>query len=90
MAPGINGLVAFNSSFVILLHEMGHAFGLCDMYGLQLSEKCDKDHVSRPAIGSGGVMREGGQLSLQQDDRDGVRSLFERYIVLHQKGKKKP
>ena len=87
MLPGwrVNGLVSFNSSFNILLHEMGHAFGLCDMYQPALSESCDMNHVSNPINASGSVMREGGQLHLEQDDRDGVKSLFVRYREMYRK-----
>jgi hypothetical protein len=85
---GVNGLVSFNSSFNILLHEIGHAFGLCDMYLPAMTESCDMNHVSHPINAYSSIMREGGQLSLQQDDRDGVKSLFERYISLNRKPKK--
>jgi hypothetical protein len=81
----VNGLVSFNSSFNILLHEMGHAFGLCDMYQPAMSESCDMNHVSNPINVSDSVMREGGQLNLEQDDRDGVSSLFMRYQKMYQK-----
>ena len=81
----VNGLVSFNSSFNILLHEMGHAFGLCDMYQPALSESCDMNHVSNPINESDSVMREGGQMHLEQDDRDGVKSLFVRYRAMYRR-----
>jgi hypothetical protein len=81
----VNGLVSFNSSFNILLHEMGHAFGLCDMYQPAMSESCDMRHVSMPINSSDSLMREGGQMNLEQDDRDGVKSLFVRYREMYRK-----
>jgi hypothetical protein len=81
----VNELVSFNSSFNILLHEMGHAFGLCDMYQPALSESCDMNHVSNPIQPSGSLMMEGGQMHLEQDDRDGIKSLFVRYREMYRK-----
>jgi hypothetical protein len=68
----------FLSSLPTLLHEMGHAFGLCDLYGEEI-EYCDKDHLT-PVVGSSMMLdTNGDSFNLAQDDIDGIRAVFKFY-----------
>ena len=68
----------FLSSLPTLLHEMGHAFGLCDLYGNEI-EYCDQKHFT-PVTGSSMMLdTNGDSFNLAQDDVDGIRALFSFY-----------
>jgi hypothetical protein len=68
----------FLSSLPTLLHEMGHAFGLCDLYQPEV-RYCDKDH--RTPVSGSSMMRDtnGDSFNLAQDDIDGIRAVFRFY-----------
>lgn len=72
------------STYPLLIHELGHAFGLCDTYAIDdtFQKRCDPlfstSVTSREQPNS--IMKDGGgYLFLTPDDVDGVRRLFLRY-----------
>jgi hypothetical protein len=68
----------YYSTYINLLHEMGHAFGLCDTYPPTRTKDCDRSFRSRYHGPS--VMRDAGYYFLTDDDVIGIRSLFFRFI----------
>ncbi len=75
--------VVYNTSYGDLLHEFGHAFGLCDTYNVKLN--CDPDHVSNWYYQPKSVMSAGNFLHLSTDDIAGIRHLFLRFFYLSNK-----
>lgn len=71
----------WNSTYPILLHEVGHAFGLADMYRGEFSTQCDQKNRSRRKVNGRGrmIMNGADQFYLGQDDYHGIRSLFKRF-----------
>jgi len=67
-----------------MIHEVGHAFGLCDLYMgsnkkfYKGRENCDENHFTGHTKGA--VMNNTKSFYLTQDDIDGVFSLYERYL----------
>ena len=72
------------SSYAVLLHEIGHAFGLCDTINNPRDYDCDPRHVSvaNPADQPPSVMRDADYYYLTSDDRAGVRDAFHRFSYL--------
>lgn len=64
------------STFRVLLHEFGHALGLCDTQEGR-RELCDMKFTT-PQI-SGSVMSDSAYLSLTDDDKKGILKAFELY-----------
>lgn len=63
------------STHLILVHEMGHAFGMCDTYGKYAAEQC-----AYPASRSNhpkSVMQMGFSFNLYPDDIEGIREVYE-------------
>jgi hypothetical protein len=72
------------STYPLLIHELGHAFGLCDTYAKDdtFSKRCDplftttKNSFEQPLS----IMKDGGgYMYLTPDDEDGIRKLFLRF-----------
>ena len=69
----------FWTSYRVLLHEMGHAFGLCDTLESIAHDHCDRAYLT--PIFKNSVMSDSNFLSLTDDDRDGIVALFRRFAV---------
>lgn len=63
------------STYNCLIHEVGHAFGLCDT-APSLYPSCDSKHES--AFHGEGVMNTSESLLPSEDDKKGIRSVFAR------------
>jgi hypothetical protein len=63
--------------YPVMIHEFGHAFGLCDMRPIPYAVRCNREW--RTAVTRNSVMAFGGYV-LRDDDIEGIRSLFERFI----------
>lgn len=72
------------STYPLLIHELGHAFGLCDTYSIDdtFSKRCDplftttKTSSEQPLS----IMKDGGgYMYLTPDDEDGLKRLFLRF-----------
>ena len=72
------------STYPLLIHELGHSFGLCDTYAIDdtFNQRCDplftttKTSHEQPLS----IMKDGGgYMYLTPDDEDGVRRLFLRF-----------
>jgi hypothetical protein len=77
MDNGLDYYTLFWSTQRILLHEMGHSFGLCDTIPSQVSLHCDPNHLTQQFKLS--VMSDSNFLSLTNDDIDGIVSVFNRF-----------
>lgn len=66
----------FWSTFRILLHEVGHAFGLCDTLSSLSKTDCDPDFLT--SISRQTVMSDSTYMSLTKDDEIGIVALFQR------------
>jgi hypothetical protein len=79
--------IAMNS-YSVLIHEMGHAFGLCDTLDDMIEKSCDK--VYRSATPSQtGVMYQPGPFFITGDDLAGLLALYDRYQPAAVMGKMK-
>jgi hypothetical protein len=67
--------LAWFNTFTSLIHEIGHTFGLCDMYKENIAT-CNPDFISPNACQVPSVMRE-YYFFLQEDDIEGIRKAFE-------------
>jgi predicted Zn-dependent protease with MMP-like domain len=72
------------STYPLLIHELGHAFGLCDTYAIDdtFTKRCDPLFTTTQTSNEQphSVMKDGGgYLYLTPDDEDGVRKLFVRF-----------
>ncbi len=65
------------SSYAFIIHEMGHAFGLCDTLATRIKDSCDAHYLTNQYTGS--VMSDSAYLSLTPDDKAGIISLFARF-----------
>lgn len=70
----------FWSSYRVLLHEIGHSFGLCDTLESMINYECDPYFLTKQYNQS--VMSDSMYLTLTDDDREGIRQLFKRFILL--------
>jgi hypothetical protein len=74
-------------SMITLLHEVGHVWGLCDMYHLDRGSNCDHNHSKHRGMHGIAVETESVMYSsksvvpfyLRDDDLDGIRALDERF-----------
>jgi hypothetical protein len=73
---GIAEYDAWLSSYSLLLHELGHAFGLCDLYEPEI-DRCDKRYMSRAQPERGIMQGDPLTFGLAQDDVDGIRAAFD-------------
>ena len=73
--------VISGSTYTVLIHEMGHAFGLCDTYG---GNNCASG-TPPPEDQLDSVMKSNGDVFLEPDDIAGIRGLFDHYRRLMQK-----
>ncbi len=67
----------FWSTYRVLLHETGHAFGLCDTAKASVAQHCDPNFLT--PVHEGSVMSDSNFLSLTQDDEAGILRLFRRF-----------
>ena len=69
----------YNNSFTFMLHEFGHAFGLCDTY--KSSTNCDPNYSSTAHLSEQppSVMQWDRPVYLYPDDIEGIRQLFKRF-----------
>jgi hypothetical protein len=69
------------SSLVLLTHEIGHAFGLCDTTLGEWYESCDRATLSPAGIDNqpDSVMQSNGELQLSEDDIQGLNALYTEY-----------
>ena len=73
----------YNSTYHVLLHEMGHAFGLCDTLLKLISVQCDPTFVT--PVMHDTLMSDSTFVQLTPDDRTGIEELFRRFSSeLHQ------
>ncbi len=74
------------SSYPALIHEFGHAFGLCDTDDNPQDYDCDPNHVSvaSPVDQPLSVMASDGYFYLAPDDIAGVRAVFHRFSWISQ------
>ncbi len=78
--------MVFNSSYYFLLHEFGHAFGLCDTNSLGImKQECDPKYVSNWYSQPPSVMGNGSFYYLTADDISGVHHVFSRFSYLAKK-----
>ena len=72
------------SSYVPLIHEIGHGFGLCDTSNNRLYYDCDPSYVSavNPQDQPSSIMRSAVYLYLTSDDKAGIRHVFRRFLWL--------
>jgi hypothetical protein len=68
----------FWSTAKLLLHEVGHSFGLCDTIATQRAINCDPAYLTESSNHS--VMSDSTYMSLTKDDREGIRALFRRFM----------
>ncbi len=73
----------YNNSFTFMLHEFGHAFGLCDTY--QGPHNCDPKYSSVPHTSEQppSVMHCDRPVYLYPDDIAGIRALFRRFAPVN-------
>jgi hypothetical protein len=64
----------YKFAYLTLLHEIGHTFGLCDMYNSQVHQ-CDPNLMSEDRPDS--VMKVSNKFYLTDDDKAGIRKAFE-------------
>jgi hypothetical protein len=80
---GVDPIQVKASTYFLLLHAVGHSFGLCDTdIGDGAPRNCDENTVVRAADGSPPVSVmdvSKGLFYLTSDDIDGITSLFSRY-----------
>lgn len=77
MQSGISYDHAFWTTYRDILHEFGHAFGLCDTIPSQITAHCDPKFLT-PGF-ENTVMSESNVLSLTGDDVSGILELFKRF-----------
>ncbi len=65
-----------NSTFIVLLHELGHSMGLCHTYNLRDCSKVDRLDVPAEQQPDS-VMKENDFLNLTNDDLTGIKRVFE-------------
>ena len=70
----------FWSTYRILLHELGHSFGLCDTTAAKAKEFCDPNYLT--PVYENTVMSDSNYLSLTKDDEEGIVELFRRFLPL--------
>ncbi len=74
----------FHSTLHLFLHEVGHAFGLCDtlphLLRDQVNQTCDP--VWQTEVFKNTLMSDSFFLSLTSDDREGITKLFESFRPL--------
>ena len=64
------------STWPLILHELGHAFGLCDTYSAEIFEQqAHPEHQRLPMAlpHTAGIMGAAGHMNLGRDDVDGLR-----------------
>lgn len=72
---------------ITMLHEIGHVWGLCDMYHLDRGSNCDPNHSEHRGIKGVAVEQESVMYSsksivpfyLRDDDLNGIRALDKRF-----------
>lgn len=69
----------YQTSFRVLLHETGHAFGLCDNITTPFADNCDPNFKTKKTEGS--VMSDSTYLTLTSDDAEGIIQLFNRKLA---------
>lgn len=75
----------WHSTYNVLIHEMGHAFGLCDTYKgtsdlIRASNDCQKEYLEKDHPIS--VMKNADNFALYDDDKTGIVELFKKYAGL--------
>ena len=77
---GFDYRVIYQSSYPTLIHEMGHAFGLCDTYKQVFPKFCDPQYMSslKQMSQPPSVMRDSDAFYLKKDDLIGLEALFTR------------
>jgi hypothetical protein len=68
------------STYPVLIHELGHSLGLCDLEGELFEKYCDPAH--RTELRPSSVMLDCSSFFLKEDDVAGIRALFERFAHL--------
>lgn len=63
--------------YPVMIHEFGHGFGLCDMREAAYEPSCNRFY--RTELTTNSLMAFGGY-RLRDDDLEGIRSLFERFL----------
>ena len=76
--------VAYNSTYPLLIHELGHSFGLCDTYENSPEmavSNCSDVHASASSAADQpfSIMQSWRVFYLTPDDRDGIVALFQRF-----------
>ncbi len=70
----------FRSTYRLLIHELGHAFGLCDTYESQFEIECDHQHRSTQTSSEqpDSVMKSSNYFYLTADDIQGASEAYRR------------
>jgi hypothetical protein len=76
-AQGLDPNVVFWSTYPSLIHEIGHAFGLCDTYEATIKDQCDPAFSSATQPSS--VMKDSTYFYLTPDDVTAIQHLFARF-----------
>jgi hypothetical protein len=71
--------VLTSSTYPVLIHELGHAFGLCDTNDEDFLDHCDLQWVSSSESQPDSVMKTASFLYLTSDDIEGIQSLVRRF-----------
>jgi hypothetical protein len=74
----------YSSTYSLLIHELGHSFGLCDTYENSPQSgppNCSREHASTLSAETQpfSVMQSWRLFYLTPDDRDGIVNLFDRF-----------
>ncbi len=72
--------ILYYTSAHLLLHELGHSFGLCDTY--DVTQNCDPNFSSHWNNEPPSVMGMANYLYLSPDDIEGIRALFQRFAPI--------
>ncbi len=71
------------SSYKTILHELGHSFGLCDLNGISSNDNlCDPLYMAThpDKIQPQAIMNDANYFYLTDDDKEGIKSLYIRFV----------
>ncbi|MEI6080253.1 MAG: hypothetical protein WCQ53_06440, partial [bacterium] len=74
----LNGYTPYDSALFAFVHELGHAFGLCDQYCLDVAT-CSPFYVTSVVPKRSTMKGTSGLIEISYDDAIGVLTLFDRF-----------